>query len=215
MNDIQVFEKSDLLCKEDFQSLMKLQKELEENFEKNQIFRSRYEMESIINDLKFPGDSKYWQAIREEQVHLQELILLNFEYQKNLIKIELLESQIEELRTKNGDRTIPPKIKLKEIEIEQLRYMLLQQQRVAQDRVREVTNWAEIITKLEPNLKYSKDTYEEHQPESYFIRHNNQLKALSFAKKEFGEIPQDMSGFLNIVGNFDNAQKKVGENATG
>ena len=75
-----------LLNKDDLSSLMNMNEELQRTFQVNQIWRSETEMRySVLNDTKFPTpSSKYWQAVREQSVFYQELILLAFQYEKEL-----------------------------------------------------------------------------------------------------------------------------------
>ena len=43
---------------------------------------------SVLNDIKFPTPAaKYWQAMREQNVMFQELVMLSYEYRKNLVEI--------------------------------------------------------------------------------------------------------------------------------
>ena len=207
MNDLAIIKNSSILNEDNYKALALIQKDLEHGFKVNQVFRSRYEMTyGVLNDLKFPtADSKHWQAIREQQVHFQELALLSFEYKKTLAQIELLEAQILKLHQTNGDLTTPARIKLKEIEIEKLEFISVQWQKIAQERVREVTSWAQIIQKLLPQLKYSPDSYEEHQPESYLQRFQNELGVLKSVEYK----ANDPAGLINMVSQYDMAQKRV------
>jgi len=87
---------SNILPREDIKSLDPLKNELKETFIKAQMFRTRTEMEvSVLNDIKHPtSDSKYWQAVREQNVMFQELVMLSYEYRKNKIEIEILKRDI-------------------------------------------------------------------------------------------------------------------------
>ena len=88
---------SNILTKEDIKSLDPLKNELKETFIKAQTFRTRTEMEiSVLNAIKHPTPaSKYWQSVREQNVMFNELVMLSYEYRKNLIKIKILQKKIE------------------------------------------------------------------------------------------------------------------------
>ena len=97
MNLINI-EKTDILDKQDYKKLEELKDELQETFQKTQIFRTRTEMEvSVLNDLKFPTPaSKYWQAVREQDVMFTQLVYLSFDYRETLIEIKQLQKEFEE-----------------------------------------------------------------------------------------------------------------------
>ena len=199
MNDLTLIENAGILSSASLQSLCAIKNDLRHNFEVNQIFRSHYEQRSILNDVNFPTpDAKHWQAVREQQVHLSELIMLSFEYRKTLAKIELSKERL-------AKETSRAREELLRIEIEQLQFVSIQQQRVAQDRVREVLGWHKITEELKPQLEYGPDSYEEHQPKSYFLKQRNKMAILD----QFGSKSQDISSVLNIVAGYDSAQKGI------
>jgi hypothetical protein len=88
-NAIEKINKFELLSNDDLSSLMNMNTELQRSFEVNQLWRSESEMRySVLNSVKFPTPAaKYWQAVREESLFYQELIMLVFEYEKALILI--------------------------------------------------------------------------------------------------------------------------------
>jgi len=157
----------------DSQSLQKLgaiKAELLHNFEVEQIFRSRWEMEnSVLNDVKFPTpDAKYWQAVREQQVHFQELTMLAFEHRKTKARIKLLLAKQAKLEVFDDEQAA--RAELLQIDIERLQYMLLHQARTAKDRIREILSWHDIMQRVRPQMKHGIDSYEDHQSESYYLR---------------------------------------------
>ena len=74
-----------ILPMEEMEYIETIMPDLAFGFEHAQIFRTRTEMEvSVLDDLKHPTpDAKYWQAMREQQVHFSELVMLSYEYRKN------------------------------------------------------------------------------------------------------------------------------------
>ena len=171
-----------LVDAQSLQQLSAIKAELLHNFEVGQLFRSRWEMEnSVLNDIKFPTpDAKYWQSVREQQVHFQELTMLAFEHRKTKARIKLLLAKQEKLkRTEvydiDGNKILSEdeqaaRVELLQIDIERLQYMLLHQARTAKDRIREILSWHEIMQRLQPQMKYGNDSYEDHQSESYYLR---------------------------------------------
>lgn len=163
-----IIDQSSILEPEDFKAIVKLKGELNHTFLRSQLFRTRTEMEvSVLDDIHFPTpDSKYWQAKREQNTHYTELVILSYEYRKNIIEIKMMER---DLASEQDDL----KAELIKIEIDKKNFIKLQHERTAKDRIREIKSWSEIMKNLEPQLKYSKDEVNEHQLISYareFIR---------------------------------------------
>jgi len=85
--------------------------ELRDTWTKKQIFRTETEMRfSVLNDLKYPTKaSKYWQCVREQNVYLENLMSLSFEYRRDEVKLKRLEQKIKEekdpLKKENDDGT--------------------------------------------------------------------------------------------------------------
>lgn len=135
----EIIKSSDILTELDLSRLNPLKQELVETFKKAQCFRTRTEMEiSVLNDLKFPSPaSKYWQSVREQNVMFTELANLSYEYRKKLVEIKILKRDIE-IETDELQK------ELKEIELEKEGFALIQMEKVAQDRIREIEQWSEI-----------------------------------------------------------------------
>ena len=59
------------------------------------MFRTQTEMEfSVLNDAKYPTNAaKYWQCVREQNVFLENLMSLSFDYRRNEVKIKRLEKK--------------------------------------------------------------------------------------------------------------------------
>jgi hypothetical protein len=64
---------SEILDSNDFNKLVAIKDELEDTWEKKQIFRTETEMRiSVLNDAKFPTRAaKYWQAVREQNAFFE------------------------------------------------------------------------------------------------------------------------------------------------
>ena len=154
-----------VLNADDAANLDRLAPELRQTWETAQVFHTRTEMEmSVLNDLHFPTpDSKYWQCVREQNVMFGEMVGLSFEYRKNRVE------QLKELRKIEGE-TDPLARELHQIELDRLRYIGANMERVAKDRMREIQHWHEIKAALLPSVKHGVEDVDAHQRESLPIR---------------------------------------------
>lgn len=134
-----IINNSEILTKEDLDKLTPLKQELKETFIKSQVFRTKTEMEvSVLTDLKFPTPAaKYWQSVREQNVQFQELVMLSYEYRKNLVKIKMMQRDMD-------CGTDELKKEMLQIEIEKKMFVLKNQEKVAKDRIREIAEWSKI-----------------------------------------------------------------------
>ena len=157
--------KSGLVKKDDLEKLTEIRQELADTFRNVQMFRTRTEMEiSVLNDLKFPTpDSKFWQATREQNVMFQELVLLSYEYRKNIVKLKILQRDSKEIK----DSLVA---ELKRIEIEKRIFILRNQERTAQARIEELLNWSEIKERETKNMEGSTKDCDAYQLVSYTQR---------------------------------------------
>lgn len=171
---LQIIEEAHILKQEDLDVVLSLKEELQDTFLHAQVFRTRTEMEaSVLNDLKFPTpDSKYWQAIREQNVMFDQLVMLSYEYRKNNTEIKMLKRDM--LNTTDALQR-----ELLQIEIERKEYVRLQQERTAKDRIREIKEWHEIKESLLPDMLCGTENVDEHQLLSYTLRWCQQLGGLS------------------------------------
>lgn len=184
--------------------LRKMRDNLELHRETAQIFRSEVEMRfSVLNDVKFPTpDAKYWQAVREQDVHCSNLVQLTYEFELEIIKIKNLEDMIHrhQIKQKKLERDVltnssvedpldieeaqiehsmlQNKIDTLLVEIRRCKYMQDERRRVANNRWREVVTWEMLCTELKPKMKYGIISYEHHQPESYGLRMARQEKIM-------------------------------------
>jgi len=161
-----IIQGSDILTKEDLESLTPLAGELQEGFKKSQVFRTRTEMEvSVLNDIKHPTpSSKYWQAMKEQNVMFGELVILSYEYRKKLVEIKKIQRDIP-LEKDELER------ELKQIELEKEMFFLKNQERTAKDRIRELKAWSEIKKREASNMSEEElSDVDNHQLISYVKR---------------------------------------------
>lgn len=164
---------SDFLLPDDWEALEGMREELQSTFEKKQMWRTETEMRiSVLGDLKHPTpDSKYWQAVKEQDVFFTELVLLSFEYRRNNIKIERLSRDIkaeEDILTR----------RLLEIDLEEAKFRKRHMEVAAKNRVRELKLWSKIKAELEPHVQDLQDP-NTHQLLSYAKQYASQATAIS------------------------------------
>jgi len=135
--------------------------ELRDTWTKKQIFRTETEMRfSVLNDMKYPTKAaKYWQCVREQNVYLENLMNLSFEYRRDEVKLKKLKEKLE----KEKD---PLEKELIQIEIDEKTYAKANMQLTAKDRMREIRLWSK-IKKENDNGTFDKQDVNKHQLESY------------------------------------------------
>ena len=166
---LEIIGSSKILTTQDLDVIQDLKEELGENFRVAQVFRTRTEMEvSVLNDMNFPTpDSKYWQSQREQNVHFHGLVMLSYEYRKNLVEIRQLQKR---LRLLPDEEINEDARELLVIEIEKKTFIARNQERAAKDRIREIREWHEIKARLIPQMAHSLEDVDEHQLVSYTRR---------------------------------------------
>lgn len=192
--DITTIEDAGILNTENINAIRAVSQSIQEGFDRRQRFRPRFLMETaVLNDMKHPTpDAKYWQSTVERDVHFKNLLMLSFDYREKQADIDLLELEVDVIC---GDLTLrEPERRKKQIQIERERVLLLYMAKEAQERVREITSWSEIMEELEPQLKYDPEDIEAHMPEAYAIRY-----AIENEVMQLVEGQSDMNGAMNII----------------
>lgn len=156
--------------------LAELANELEETYEKRQIWRTQTEMMfSVLDDSKHPTPaSKYWQCVREQSVFYEQLVKLSFDYRKNNVAILEIEEKLE------GDDLNKFERMNLEIEHDSAIWAREGMQISAKDRMREIGLWSEIKTALvEGNPEFDTEDVNVHQAESYLKKMENRKDTLT------------------------------------
>jgi hypothetical protein len=137
------------------------------------MFRTQTEMEfSVLNDAKYPTKAaKYWQCVREQNVFLENLMSLSFEYRRNEVKIKRLEKKLE-------DETDELKVELAQIDLDEKRYTKASMQLTARDRMREIKLWSHYKDKYDDGSFDTKNV-DTHQLESYHLVMKNKAETLT------------------------------------
>tara|TARA_R100000541_G_scaffold16625_1_gene26260 strand:- start:4 stop:690 length:687 start_codon:yes stop_codon:yes gene_type:complete len=162
-----------LLDPQDVNIFKEMTGELRDTWTKKQMFRTQTEMEfSVLNDAKYPTNAaKYWQCVREQNVFLENLMSLSFDYRRNEVKIKRLEKKIEE-------ETDELKLELAQIDLDEKNYSKASMQLTARDRMREIKLWSAYKSKYDDG-KFDTKNVNTHQLESYHLVMKNKAETLT------------------------------------
>jgi hypothetical protein len=180
---------SDILDKEDVKEFKELIPELQDTWHKKQMFRTETEMRfSVLSDNKYPTKAaKYWQSVREQNTHFENLVHLSFDARKNEVEIKKLQRDIQ----KEKD---PLEVELKQIELEEKLYGKAGMELVAKHRMREVATWSKLKKEFHSDQFDDKDV-NSHQAESYRLQLKHRQNTITPGTSQ-AEV-------FNIVGQVD------------
>ena len=164
---------TNILDKQDVKEFKKLIPELQDTWMKKQMFRTETEMRfSVLSDNKYPTKAaKYWQCVREQNTHFENLMHLSFDARKNAVEIKKLEKKIKEEKD-------PLERELLEIDLEQKVYGQASMELVAKHRMREVATWSKLKKEFDDG-KFDKENVNTHQADSYMLRLQHQKDTLT------------------------------------
>jgi hypothetical protein len=128
---------NNILEPEDLSSFKGMIEELRDTWSKKQVFRTETEMRvAVLDDGRYPTRaSKYWQCVREQNVFLENLMSLSFDYRRNDAKIKFLQKKLE-------TETDEYKKELYQIDLDEKVYGKANMELVAKDRMREIKLWS-------------------------------------------------------------------------
>ena len=164
---------SDILDVEDVKEFKSLIPELKDTWKKKQVFRTETEMRfSVLSDNKYPTRAaKYWQCVREQNTHFENLMHLSFDARKNDVEIEKLKVKIKEEKNKLEKELL-------KIELEEKVYGKASMELVAKHRMREVATWSKLKKEFHDGSFDDKDV-NTHQAHSYKLRLEHQKATLT------------------------------------
>ena len=164
---------SDILDVEDVKEFKSLIPELKDTWKKKQVFRTETEMRfSVLSDNKYPTRaSKYWQCVREQNTHFENLMHLSFDARKNDVEIEKLKIKIKKEKDKLEKQLL-------QIELEEKIYGKASMELVAKHRMREVATWSKLKKEFHDG-SFDDKNVNTHQAESYKIRLEHQKATLT------------------------------------
>ena len=181
-------------------SVSKLTGELQRVFEVHQLWRTETEMRySVLNDVNYPTPaSKYWQSIREQNVFWEQLVELSCNYQKEQGELELLEIEYDEITGKSKKHMAQRKIK--DSEIKQKQFTLMNMRLQAHDRVREIKLWEKIKDEQLEKDDFDINDVNKHQAESYAKRWEEEMKV--------GQMSNQADLFRHAKANLETMKKE-------
>jgi hypothetical protein len=161
--------------------------ELRDTWTKKQIYRTETEMRfSVLSDMKYPTNAaKYWQCVREQNVYLENLMAMSFEYRRNDAKIKWLEKKLEK-------ETDEYKKECYQIDLDEKLYNRASMELTAKDRMREIKLWSKIKNETNDGTFDTKNV-NAHQLESYhkiMINRKNTLTPGSSQPEVFNVLGQ-------------------------
>jgi len=180
---------TNILDREDVKDFKKLIPELQDTWHKKQMFRTETEMRfSVLSDNKYPTKAaKYWQSVREQNTHFENLVHLSFDARKNEVEIKKLKRDIKNEKD-------PLEVELKQIELEEKLYGKASMELVAKHRMREVATWSKLKKEFDDN-QFNKQDVNDHQAESYKLQLQHRANTITAGTSQ-AEV-------FNIVGQVD------------
>ena len=188
---------TNILDKDDVKNFKKLIPELQDTWHKKQMFRTETEMRfSVLSDNKYPNAAaKYWQSVREQNTHFENLVHLSFDARKNEVEIKKLQRDIK----KEKD---PLEVELKQIELEEKIYGKAQMELVAKHRMREVATWSKLKKEFDDD-NFDKKDVNSHQAHSYMLRLQHQKNTITPGTSQ----PE----VFNVLGQIDTLERVIRE----
>ena len=189
-----------LLDKSQASEFKKMVPELQDNWAKKQMFRTETEMRfSVLSDNKHGSNaSKYWQSVREQNSHFENLMHLSFAYRKNDVEIEKLEEKIIDPNEDKFEK------KLAKIQLEEKLYGRANMELQAKDRMREISTWSKLKKEFNDG-KFDDRDVNTHQAESYMHNLEQRKASLNPASSQ-AEV-------FNVIGQLETLKRirKSGE----
>ena len=122
--------------------------------------------------MKYPTKAaKYWQCVREQNVFLENLMSLSFDYRRNDAKIKWLTKNVE-------TETDEYKLECYKIDLDEKIYAKANMELVARDRMREINMWSNLKKEFDDGTFDTKNV-NTHQLESYHQIMKSKAKTLT------------------------------------
>ena len=184
-----------ILDEEDVKQFKSLIPELKDTWKKKQMFRTETEMRfSVLSDNKYPTKAaKYWQCVREQNTHFENLMHLSFEARKNDVEIEKIRDKISKEKNRLEKQLL-------QIELEEKIYGKASMELVAKHRMREVATWSKLKKEFDDG-KFDKEDVNTHQAKSYMLRLQHQKATLTPGSSQ----PE----VFNVLGQLDTLDRVI------
>ena len=182
-----------ILDPKDVSAFKELTQELRDTWTKKQIFRTETEMRfSVLNDFKYPTKAaKYWQCVREQNVYLENLMTMSFDYRRNDAKIKQLEKKL-------NKETDEYKKELYQIDLDEKIFHKAGMELTAKDRMREIKLWSQ-LKKENDDGSFDTQNVDTHQLDSYHKIMNNKKNTLTSGSSQ----PE----VFNVIGQLQSIEK--------
>ena len=189
---------NNILEPEDVSVFKAMTEELRDTWTKKQMFRTETEMSfSVLNDAKYPTKAaKYWQCVREQNVFLENLMTLSFDFRRTEVKIKRLQEKLD-----NEENEL--KRELLQIDIDEKVYGKASMQLVARDRMREIKLWSKFKKQFDDGSFDTKNV-NTHQLDSYHLTMKNKAETLTQGSSQ----PE----VFNVLGQLQSIQRIKKEN---
>jgi len=189
---------NNILEPEDVSVFKAMTEELRDTWTKKQMFRTETEMSfSVLNDAKYPTKAaKYWQCVREQNVFLENLMNLSFDFRRTEVKIKRLQEKLD-----NEENEL--KKELLQIDIDEKVYGKASMQLVARDRMREIKLWSKFKKQFDDGSFDTKNV-NTHQLDSYHLTMRNKAETLTQGSSQ----PE----VFNVLGQLQSIQRIKKEN---
>jgi hypothetical protein len=186
---------TNILDQDDVKDFKKLIPELQDTWHKKQMFRTETEMRfSVLSDNKYPTKAaKYWQCVREQNTHFENLMHLSFDARKNDVEIDKLKEKITKEKNKLDKQLL-------QIELEEKVYSKASMELVAKHRMREVATWSKLKKEFDDG-KFDKEDVNTHQAHSYMLRLQHQKATLTPGSSQ----PE----VFNVLGQLDTLDRVI------
>lgn len=183
------------LAAPDVAALQSISTSLADAWGKRQVFRTETEARfSVLNDANFPTKaSKYWQAVREQTVMLDNLTALSFDMRRDQLALKRAQAKKASADVFDQEEA--------QIEIDELMWKIASGEQVARDRAREILMWEQLKTELNDGSFNSQDV-NVHQRDSLLKQLSNRAMCLSDTASP-GEV-------MNIYGPLETLKKAAG-----
>jgi len=184
-----------ILDEEDVKQFKSLIPELKDTWKKKQMFRTETEMRfSVLSDNKYPTKAaKYWQCVREQNTHFENLMHLSFDARKKDVEIEKIRDKISKEKNKLEKQLL-------QIELEEKIYGKASMELVAKHRMREVATWSKLKKEFDDG-KFDKEDVNTHQAKSYMLRLQHQKATLTPGSSQ----PE----VFNVLGQLDTLDRVI------
>ena len=149
---------------------------------------------SVLSDNKYPTKAaKYWQCVREQNTHFENLMHLSFDARKNDVEIDKLKEKITKEKNKLDKQLL-------QIELEEKIYSKASMELVAKHRMREVATWSKLKKEFDDG-KFDKEDVNTHQAHSYMLRLQHQKATLTPGSSQ----PE----VFNVLGQLDTLDRVI------